>query len=471
MFKCLESTDFVEVINEKANEMIQKDRDRFSEIYETVKDFCRVNKIIISDIGSILGNKSSSDYKFELYCDNPYKHAVHLTNQIHSHVGEWVKMSTIVSQQEFVINYDMRPLITVYGLYKPANVDLFSLILPIDENHLLFMSPEVEIIDIYHKLYSPDQASDWSDLVKTESSLFKLLKSRIDNGVFGGRQERSSGPKDQTNLQYIKFLVLSEFCSEFIKNYVVVGYWALNVIADENEIKSSREKLQMITSMNIKKSIEDIMSFLKRHVNAKVSYRKQNLHIPKDFRINRYTVYITLPGSSKEKAFIDIFNCGNFELIPYIPITVTGGAKGGYRKKKRNFSQKKNKNDKNPRNNKNNKQPSTFAIEKDFVVKVGNPYVLLRFFIIDLWIMRMIFEMKHFTSEILKLKTKQLMYAVDQIKSPDFPIGGEVFGLDYVGIYQNYNNSKKINNLKGKMFYPYYPERDMQKNNQYKIIN
>jgi hypothetical protein len=286
--------------------------------------------------------------------------------------------------------------------------------------------------------------------------------------VFGGKQS----PQDKTDFQYLKYLVLSEFCCKFIKDYVVIGHWALHVIEaskDPNsKMSSSVEKLQVITSIYIKRSIEDVTNFLKKYTNSKISSRRQDLHIPKDFRTSRYTIYISVDG--KDKAFMDIFDCGTFELVPYIPFSL----KTTYAGVKKDSQFNRGRGRAHSRNRGNNRDRSRSRSRSgggdEFIIKVGNPYVLLRFLVIDLWIIRMIHEMGHLTNDMLKVKTKYIMFVIDKIKNPELGIHDKVFGSSYVGIYKDYDISKKVNNLKGKMFYPYYPERDIINNNTYKTI-
>lgn len=468
MLSSLESTDFNSVILSKADKLIKKDRMRFEDVYRITEEYCKNNKIIVSDVNALLGNKSNKEFSYKLHCEYPYKHAVHLSNQLHSNVGEWVKMKTVVGHQEFLIEYDMRPIISIYGLDIQKNVDLHDIILPVKINDILYMSPEIEIIDVYHKLYSPESVEDWENLVQTEEKLFVTLKQRIKDGIFGGSQkENKRSPEEKTDIQYLKYLVLSGFCSEYVKDYVVIGHWASHVIdaskEEDYKMKSSVEKLQVITTTDIEKSIEDVTNFLSKYTNAKISSRKQDLHIPKDFRTKRYTIYIGIKGKKGEivdKAFMDIFDCGTFELIPYVPISL----KTKYGSLIKDVSQF------NRRGYRNRKGRRGGDDSKEFIIKVGNPFVLLRFLVIDLWIIRMIHEMGHLTNDMLKLKTKYIMYVVEKIKDPKFGLMDKAFDTNYVGNYKDYDISKKIENLKGRGYYPYYPERELLNNDQYKNI-
>ena len=439
MFGKLCDTDFNDRVNKNAEILIKKDRMKFLEVYKVVENYCKDTNIVLSDIEK-LTNENKTNFKYELYCESAYKHANNLANLIHKNVGEWVKLKTIVEYQEFIIEYDMRPLICIYNLKNVKNVTLHNLILPVKIDDIFYMSPEMEIIEIYHKLYSPNFADEWENLIHHEIKLYSMIEKRISKGIFGGKKPK----KDIPDLKYLKYLVLSEFCGEFVKNYTVIGQWALDLIekGKNSRLKlGSVEKLQLITSTDVDKSIEDITNFLKMHTNNKIIYQKQDLRIPNDFRTNRYTIYIEIGRGSKikKKAIIDIFDCGTFELIPYVPVSVV-------------------------RSNKSNKS-------KDFVVRVGNPFVLLRFLMIDIWIIRVINKLGFLNDRASQNKTKYILSTVKKIKSSDMLFINNAFGVDYVGVYKDYFISKKINNLSGKAFYPYYPERYLAKNGRYRHIN
>ena len=81
--------------------------------------------------------------------------------------------------------------------------------------------------------------------------------------------------------------------------------------------------------------------------------KEQSLKITNDDRILRNTIYITNTNASKsEKAIIDIFNSASYELIPYNKLSVYSGSK------------------------------------KQSIVNIGNPYVIMRFLLIDYWTIR-----------------------------------------------------------------------------------
>lgn len=467
MFNSLETTDFGDVVVEKASDFIKTDRMRFENLYKIITDYCASNSIMISNADALISDASGAEAAFtetlNVHCTFPYNHAIKIANLICG-IGEWVKMRTVVGYREFAVDYDSRTLANIFGLEIQKGVDPRSIILPVDIGNLTYLPPEVEILDVYHKLYSPSEVDCWAEAITVERDLYGLIMKRLESGVFGGDKMGSAHPpKDTTDLQYLKYLFLREFCGTFVKDYVVIGHWAMHAVEASREedykMKSSIEKMQVITSIEVNRAIEDIIRFLSRYTNARIASRMQDLHIPKDFRISRHTIYIGVPdknGNVKDKAFLDVFNCGNFELIPYVSLSLKTKY-GSMIKDPQEFN-------KYPKSRSRKNRRRRGGVESDeFIIKIGNPFVLLRFLFIDLWVIRIIHNMGHLTREILQTKVKYIMHVVQKIKDPSFGLMSKVFGLDYVGVYKDYDISKKADNLKSKMFFPYYPAKELRK--------
>ena len=73
------------------------------------------------------------------------------------------------------------------------------------------------------------------------------------------------------------------------------------------------------------------MSIIKNHIKIllpsnpfEITYREHELHIPKDIRIRRYTIYIQIPCDEDGKCpvrqitLMDIFTNATYELVPWI---------------------------------------------------------------------------------------------------------------------------------------------------------
>ena len=189
----------------------------------------------------------------------------------------------------------------------------------------------------------------------------------------------------------------------------------------------NRDKIQIIVEEPVEVIFNELSSYLRTMTKYSITYREQVLHIPKDFRTRRFTFYITVPTlkGTTEIAFMDVFNGGSFELIPF---------------------------------------------EKVQTYFIGSQYTLLRFLFIDLFIIRLIKELNLLDSDTLKKKLASLWDDITFVRD-NKELAERNFGLNYIGIYHDYSVDKKIENSKAKVHYPYYPDLQLRKFNAYKTVD
>ena len=144
---CLEP-DYIESYLKDSIIEIQKDRIRYIKVYECIEEFCKKNNVIISSPLNLV--ETSQIYNYTLYTSHR-KHAKELTDAIYRTAG-LAKMKTI-TPDEYIIDHDMRMVAHIFVLPKINTVYLQQLISPIVINGLQYLPPDLELIDIYHKLY------------------------------------------------------------------------------------------------------------------------------------------------------------------------------------------------------------------------------------------------------------------------------------------------------------------------------
>lgn len=118
----------------------------------------------------------------------------------------------------------------------------------------------------------------------------------------------------------------------------------------------------------------------------------------------------------KNIPILDIFNSTEYELVPYIPYTIT-------------------------------------IDSKEYIIKIGNPWVLFRFMLIDIWIYKLLLGLKIINEQTYQFKERMLNANIQKIKKSD--LMKKCFGLEYVGIHYDAIINKKKNT--DKLFYPYVP--------------
>lgn len=404
MFGDLLKTNFVEDKQEKAKSDIRKERKKYGAAKSTVEEFCKNNPVFLSS-SKKLSEIDTGDDTFEIYCEHPYKYALRLTNELYKKCSKYIVLKTLSKNKRLEIQFNTFTLANFYSISMGKDVNIKDLILPVEIEKIQYMSPELELIDVYRNLYNPNKESEWEGLLEIEEKISKQVLDRI--GLLGGNCD-SCKIKRKASVNKLKSL----FVEQFIKNnkYVVLGDFGIKILT--NSDITSHEKVQIISKNKIEDDIQKIIKFMEVYTEFGITYRKQKIDIPKDFRTNKYTIYVEFPklGKTIQKALIDIYNSAQFELIPYI-------VKNGY--------------------------------------MVGNPFVLSRFIMIDIWIIRIINKMGLIKQTFLSDKIAFFIKNLKQIKDMNWkPM---VFGVNYFGNFQDYVISTKIDRLGEDFSYPYYP--------------
>jgi hypothetical protein len=309
-----------------------------------------------------------------------------------------------------------------------------NLFRPINNNGIMLFPPEIELMDIYHKLYLPNYYDEWSNLFKYESELWKLVKSsqstiintkkNIINKCNTCRDKRNNDI-DNLKLVFLKFL--------HNEKYVIVGNWAhnlLNILKKEKTDIISNEKIQIISENDIDHDYNNIALYLASFTNYGIFYKKKKMYIPKDNRLFKYTLYIRYPtikvGSMIEKPFLDIYNCGSYELIPYTPI-----------------------------------------VFNEITLNIGNLSVQMRFLLIDLWVLRLLLHLKVVNKEQMKSKSSEIFKQMTDLKK----LLKITHDDKYMGINFDEKISQKIEiSEKQIKRSTYYPEMSINKNKKYQLI-
>jgi hypothetical protein len=204
----------------------------------------------------------------------------------------------------------------------------------------------------------------------------------------------------------------------------LIGSWAYDWLKNEGKICVNREKIQIISKLQVESISVSIEKFVKPMTNFQITYKEQQLNIPKDFRTKRYTFYINIETERGivEKPFLDLFNSAEFEIIP-------------------------------------------FAIFNG--ICIGDKYVILRFLYIDLWILRLIYALGIITNDIINMKIDHYWFLINEFRGN---YGDKLKTTNFFGIYRNYLVDKKQENLKGKKYTPYIPSIYLAENNTYREL-
>lgn len=479
----------VELLIEKSAEyVIKNDRMRYSKYFIVAEKFIKENDIIIGGVTGLnilTGESLSKDsFYYELFTTSAFKKAKRLTDLMYDiDKNIVISLDTIIMNREYRLNIDTRTLFSIYSLDHPKH-DLQSAIKTelikgyFTDYKLRIVGPRLFLTDTYRKLYSPypfdvDNYLKYPILYEREKKMFSMLN--FDDSKSGGFDDPTDDPTDDTieggieifnKISYEHKLLLGTINSKgsedhvggydyddypdydlsesnddseyilggaksvpddwkqvfeefIIKNmisnsdYVIIGDMAMNI-----SIKSSK-RLQIISPEDIDKIIEKIKSLLSSEVKYNaidVTYNKHDPNIPFDFRLKKYVVHITNDLGDKI-SIMDVFNSSQYELIPY---------------------------------------------EQHGDVKIGSPWVLIRFKFIDLWMMDLIERLNqdvgNFSSRRINDIKKQIIEMRAVIEDYMETDQKKLFKTSpYIGVYTNEFIAKKKLLKTGFQLPKYYP--------------
>lgn len=392
-----------EIFNQAAA-YIDKYNETLAPVFMTIKKFITSKKLIYT-----------LDESFVIYSETAEQSSRALTLEIMDILKElklntyWLVMRTAIYREEYGIYYDQRPLATIFNVEKYKGVNLFEIMVP-DENYL---PAEIELMGIYHRLYDPSLTEMWEYDLQKEGRLFESLVVRVDEGKVGGRGECKANLFAELNALKIVILTWINGLHDDGIDAILIGEMAIKLISlglHGIKITDVHDKIQLIGPLEpLERSLTDYISSVSPF---KLSKRTQNLHLFDDLRTTRTTFYVVSPCSDGlfEKPFLDVFNSTDFELIPWVSSA--------------RFSEKKNEN-----------FPKS--------IKIGNLWVLSRFLLIDLWVLRIIKRLKLIEASVYDRKLQETIISLKKIRSPNFNLITRAFNLNYSGIFISEKAHKK----------------------------
>jgi hypothetical protein len=365
-------------------------------LYKHIKSFVKTNALLMNS------ESNDSVCSFKIYGGYIFQYANMLANEL-AQFTSYIRLNTAVRNSEFVIVVDgvnMVYMINIDNNFMKIMTSAVNV-----NKHTL--SPEVELIDIYHRLYSPNKCSEIKSTTQHESLLWKLFNDTRTSIV---SRPVIKGGSEHVDL-VLKWLVGQHGC-------VVIGDAASTLLSSKGIQHSNT--VQFI-SANPKQAIEDLKKHMQRFVGMNVNIKKYDMNIPDDFRIRKFVLSAKINGSTYYIA--NVFNSAFYELIPYTSIDGINVA--------------------------------TFA-------------VILRFMFIDIWFLRMLRYFNNIDQKRYKYSMNTLYSNIDSIHSKWSNTMNEKTRTlpTYIGTYVNEVISKK--NISG--IPPYYPAKYKLDTGGYRVI-
>lgn len=224
-------------------------------------------------------NTYIKDKEYIIFGAYIYKHA----NDISNIIGDKYKYThlyTNVKNYNLTLNVNNSSLISFYDInnYVYKNIKL------INTGSSYSLPPEIELIEIYYRLYSP-QHNDMFDYYKEiESKLFEKLLNR-QNLILGGSRSR----KKKLSINIKPWLLKQN-------KYILIGKNAYNAMSD-NKIMG---KIELITD-DIKAMSNSFKLYIKKTYKKDVIIKENSIFVLMDNRIKKLSISITIPFNNKKK--------------------------------------------------------------------------------------------------------------------------------------------------------------------------
>jgi hypothetical protein len=385
-----------------AKKYIQQDRDHFAPIYKKILDFAKSRNLKMSNPECFV--QSMTPNVIILYSNNPLRESNDLANELYK-VNPTVFLKTVIPYAEFDISI-LNRLVTKLIAYPEVKFvktgQIFkSVPVSILGMEMQNIDPKIELIEIYHKLYMPFPEK-WPDVQKLEEAVTNQLQ-KVEGGKRDIDERNEFARKVRTALY--NTMEYNDFSS------ILVGHWGFYELFPDSD--PHNEKIQLLTSLEPEDMLSRVESVLRDTTPLKLHYRTEEVFIPYDPHLRRTTYYFEFKGA--RMPLLDTFNSLSYEIVPWI----VGDKK----------------------------------------IKVGNPYVLNRFFLIDRWILNVLRHGGFITSEVYENKKNILLSKIHKLRSKKDMTGG----TDYDGTYKDFTIERRRLLKQEEKFRPYKPLEYMQK--------
>jgi hypothetical protein len=317
-----------------AMEMVLKDRAKFNKIYEIVEGYIQKRNLIVGgdpSIKKVLGlPRDYDDYNYEIYSEHPAKDAFEITNKIADHT-QAVYMRTDIYGKELTIQIQGRQLVKIIGLDKNAR----AIIQPLSVDGILYIPPDYHLLYMYRQLYTP-LPDFWEPALKYEDQLQNWLRQE-----YSSTPDKFVGGAASLNRQELKSQLLKYMAKR--EDIVLVGPDAADILLDVDMDLSTQ--LYVLGFSSLKK---EMVEWIHHRTKLPTFEKTSNVQLLNDFRLNRSTIYVKLDTANIPVLYI--YDSLEYDLVPFNLVS-SGPFEGG---------------------------------------RIGNLFVLMRFALIDIWLIKVI---------------------------------------------------------------------------------
>lgn len=411
----------IDSIIEDAKKIVSYRRSKYDKLMKVIQFFISEHDIIVNNM---------SDYFFDLYTSDMFNLPFKLTDLLYESdpiVAKYVTLEIKIYKYHYIMSIDGIQFVH----FNYINAEIRKNILPYTcSMNCKCFGPEILLINIYANMVNPNLYKSWRELYNTEESMSTDIINQFSKKITGG--SRIIQKNNLINQMYN--IYSTSLCSKpynfeididyndlllkhYIKDSVIIGQIAVNIYKNIEKIG----RIQVITE----KTFSEEIQILKGLLGNSISYSINNLKVPTNLNLHKMTIFYN------NKAIMDIYDAGNYELIPYNIVEF-----------------------------------------KKMNVKLGTPFVILRFILIDIWSTLYGMNTNILSKDIALSVVHRLIidYIDIRILINTMKIS-DIFSLKYIGIYEDIhlNKMRVAFRLKKNYIQPYIPYQ--KKLNSSVIIN
>jgi hypothetical protein len=483
MYKSINAVEMAIAAAESPDGAVMRDRARFTPFFEAAERYVHEHDLIVGgDTATrlLLGNPlGPEDYFYELYSSRALDDARALTAILYGldpeGLGHYANMTTGVPRKEFSINVDERTLFRVKALEIHRGARAADIIVPSLRPSdfardpggkplmLQCMGPEIQLMDVYAALTNPARAGEWPSLLRAEERLRGMYTEEVRDKIKAVGDETQGGEEELPTSALIAALA-----SEYVprSGHAAVGGYAVRSL-EAGGADGCQPRLQLVTSNTFREE-EQAVTRIASRLGFNVQSTKNEPKVPTDDRLRRMTMYILRPGSRREP-FLDVYNPGEYELVPFVGTPPPTGGRAAPRR----------------RGPERTRSPRPKAAPSGVEAlppgaPVGTPFVVLRFLLVDAWTIQLLFRMGVTSAQYTRQVLRELLAGFERAAAAYlrlreagsfeaiFPLGVD----SYIGSYvdpirhqkrQRFGPAAKEAARGKRMYYPpYYPARDAE---------
>ena len=410
----LKSIDIVISDARSSEHVLQKD---YFPIYDVIERYVVDNKLLLSNAELLADKKKTTLRNYIIYGDDIFRHSNNLSNEL-SKITIHVLMYTNKKNEDFTISVNRSPIVQLFSIRKRVR----TVIAPVLMRGMFIFPPELELIDIYHKLYSPQYAELWEGLLPLESNIREQFYNR-QQIVGGFKKKKKSKKKSNGNKKpYTDNKIIFDWLRGR-SDYILIGVNAINILTNN---KWYFQKVQILSNSPIKTITDEFSNLIFQHTGIRSTSKTHNSHISTEPRLTKTVISITIPAHGKRNRYtmhlLDIFNAPHYELVPYIT----------YNK-----------------------------------FNIGCNHVLRAFLLINLWFSQILFALNVCDGNVLKYLVCSVF---ENFKAVDDIIEQPKFSWLYMGTHVDLATFKKKESFNN-VYYPYAPEQHRYRTGAYRQLS